>query len=92
MDDLTFLDKGPFDPSFAAFSTVLSKQTKESGEEEGKVDLREAASIIKMVLTEEDEEEEEEEEEDPLKERNAALGDENLLSWLKASKEKGEES
>ena len=89
MDDLTFLDKGPFDPSFAAFSTVLSKQTKESGEEEGKVDLREAASIIKMVLTEE---EEEEEEEDPLKERNAALGDENLLSWLKASKEKGEES
>ncbi len=39
------------------------------------MDLREAASIIKMVLTEE---EEEEEEEDPLKERNAALGDENL--------------
>ncbi len=52
------------------------------------MDLREAASI-KMVLTEE---EEEEEEEDPLKERNAALGDENLFSWLKASKEKGEES
>ena len=42
-----------------------------------------------MVLTEE---EEEEEEEDPLKERNAALGDENLFSWLKASKEKREES